>query len=104
MPKGQTRETCECPRRELSGEPDAGNPHVRFDEGGVGRMRWYAVAKAQKGKPGNRAIPKPKRKKDVTLSSTLQRSEGSLWSLFLQTHFLLKQSHKGFFSRCAPSE
>ena len=24
---------CECLRQELSGEPDAGNPHVRFDEG-----------------------------------------------------------------------
>src|SRR5882724_6144101 len=24
---------CACLRRELSGEPDAGNPHVRFDEG-----------------------------------------------------------------------
>jgi hypothetical protein len=27
----------ECLRRELSGEPDAGNPQVRFDEGRVGR-------------------------------------------------------------------
>jgi len=23
----------ECPRRELTGKPDAGKPHVRFDEG-----------------------------------------------------------------------
>jgi hypothetical protein len=29
--------TCACLRRELSGEPDAGNLHLRFDEGGVGR-------------------------------------------------------------------
>ena len=26
-----------CLRREFSGEPDAGNPHLRFDEGRVGR-------------------------------------------------------------------
>ena len=29
--------TCACLRRELSGEPDAGNLHLRFDEGRVGR-------------------------------------------------------------------
>ena len=28
--------TCACLRRELSGEADAGNPHLRFDEGGSG--------------------------------------------------------------------
>src|ERR1700730_5725531 len=28
---------CACLRREFSGEPDAGNPHLRFDEGRVGR-------------------------------------------------------------------
>src|SRR5437762_9739172 len=28
---------CACLRRELSGEPDAGNLHLRFDEGRVGR-------------------------------------------------------------------
>jgi hypothetical protein len=34
LPKGQAGAVaCACLRRELSGEPDAGNPHVRFDEG-----------------------------------------------------------------------
>src|SRR5260370_40781760 len=28
---------CTCLRREFSGEPDAGNLHLRFDEGRVGR-------------------------------------------------------------------
>src|SRR5688572_8519031 len=28
---------CACLRREFSGEPDAGNLHLRFDEGRVGR-------------------------------------------------------------------
>src|ERR1700675_2911908 len=28
---------CACLRREVSGEPDAGHPHLRFDEGRVGR-------------------------------------------------------------------
>src|SRR5690242_21603995 len=28
---------CACLRREFPGEPDAGNPHLRFDEGRVGR-------------------------------------------------------------------
>jgi len=28
---------CACLRRELSGEPDAGNLHLRFDEGRAGR-------------------------------------------------------------------
>ena len=28
---------CACLRREFSGEPDAGNPLVRFDEGRVSR-------------------------------------------------------------------
>jgi hypothetical protein len=31
------------------GEPDAENLHVRFDEGGVGRYDWSAVAKPRKG-------------------------------------------------------
>jgi len=30
MPK---KKACVCLRREFPGEPDAGNPHVRFDEG-----------------------------------------------------------------------
>ena len=29
---------CACLRRELSGEPDVGNLHLRFDEGRVGRI------------------------------------------------------------------
>ena len=29
--------SCACLKRECSGEPDAGNPHLRFDEGRVGR-------------------------------------------------------------------
>ncbi len=38
----------ECLRQELTGEPDAGNLHVRFEEGGVGRRVWSAVAKPRK--------------------------------------------------------
>ena len=30
---------CACLRRELSGEPDVGNLHLRFDEGRVGRAQ-----------------------------------------------------------------
>src|SRR6266536_4371058 len=41
--------TCECLRQELSGEPDAGNPHVRFDEGGVGCGAGHAANKPQQG-------------------------------------------------------
>src|SRR5947207_1046058 len=36
----ETRATaCACLRRELSGEPDAGNLHVRFDEGRMSHAR-----------------------------------------------------------------
>jgi len=28
------------PEATFSGEPDAGNPHLRFDEGRVGRGHW----------------------------------------------------------------
>ena len=35
---------CACPRREFSGKPDAGNPHVRFDEGeGVSPFLLYCL-------------------------------------------------------------
>ena len=34
---------CACLRREFSGEPDAGNPHLRFDEGRVRRSRKLLV-------------------------------------------------------------
>jgi len=44
-------ETCECLRRELSGEPDAGNPHVRFDEGGIGNAAWHATIEARPENP-----------------------------------------------------
>src|ERR1039457_7286847 len=33
---------CACLRREFSGEPDAGNLHLRFDEGIVSRTRREA--------------------------------------------------------------
>src|SRR5579864_4449705 len=36
--------TCACLRRELSGEPDAGNLHLRFDEGRVGRAIRVALS------------------------------------------------------------
>jgi hypothetical protein len=35
---------CACLRRELSGEPDAGNLHLRFDEGRVGRAIVVALS------------------------------------------------------------
>ena len=35
---------CACLRREFSGEPDAGNLHVRFDEGRVGRGVTVALS------------------------------------------------------------
>ena len=34
---------CACLRREFSGEPDAGNPHLRFDEGRVRRSHWLSL-------------------------------------------------------------
>src|SRR3990172_5012619 len=59
--KGQTgARTCESLRREFSGEPDAGNPHVRFEEGGAGRVAWHTVTEPRKGKPGHRSTPPPK--------------------------------------------
>ena len=36
--------TCACLRRELSGEPDVGNLHLRFDEGRVGRAVRVALS------------------------------------------------------------
>src|SRR5919108_467868 len=36
--------TCACLRREFSGEPDAGNPHLRYDEGRVGRGLTVALS------------------------------------------------------------
>jgi hypothetical protein len=38
--------TCACLRRELSGAPDAGNLHLRFDEGRVGRAVRVALSPA----------------------------------------------------------
>ena len=35
---------CACLRREFSGEPDAGNLHLRFDEGRVGRGLTVALS------------------------------------------------------------
>jgi hypothetical protein len=35
---------CACLRRELAGEPDAGNLHLRFDEGRVGRATCVALS------------------------------------------------------------
>jgi hypothetical protein len=35
---------CACLRRELSGEPDAGNLHLRFDEGRAGRAHRVAFS------------------------------------------------------------
>src|ERR1039458_9476306 len=35
---------CACLRREFSGEPDAGNLHLRFDEGRVGRATRVALS------------------------------------------------------------
>jgi hypothetical protein len=35
---------CACLRRERSGEPDAGNLHLRFDEGRVGRAIVVALS------------------------------------------------------------
>src|ERR1019366_5383195 len=34
---------CACLRREFSGEPDAGNPHLRFDEGRVRRSHGLSL-------------------------------------------------------------
>jgi hypothetical protein len=36
---------------EPPGEPDAGNPHVRFEEGGVSRDAGRAATEARTGKP-----------------------------------------------------
>lgn len=53
---------CACLRRELSGEPDVGNLHLRFDEGRVGRylaspsllLYHRELRKPQKGNPPHR--------------------------------------------------
>jgi len=43
-----------------TGPPDAGNPHVRWDEGGDGGCSWHTENLATKGKPGygcTRSLP-----------------------------------------------
>src|SRR6266446_5931966 len=35
---------CECLRQRCLGAPDAGNPHVRCDEGGGAAVAWHAVS------------------------------------------------------------
>src|SRR5258708_1982847 len=67
--------TCECLRQELSGEPDAGNPHVRFDEGGVGCGAGHAANKPQRG---NLVTEVCRSLNTVAYSSTLPYSAVSL--------------------------
>ena len=43
--------TIVCWRVKLVGKPDAGNPHVRFDERESGNGVWYAAIEAPRGKP-----------------------------------------------------
>jgi hypothetical protein len=49
-----------CLRSEFPGEPDAGNPHVRFDEGGVSRamdgMRLLSHARGNPDTEVNRSL------------------------------------------------
>ena len=40
-----------CPRRELSGEPDVVNLHLRFDEGRVGRTSDRPLSYSTPGGP-----------------------------------------------------
>src|ERR1019366_2471666 len=49
--------TCACLRRELSGEPDAGNLHLRFDEGRVGRGLAVALSPTL---PARQAVTEPR--------------------------------------------
>src|SRR5580704_6799466 len=49
--------TCACLRRELSGEPDAGNLHLRFDEGRVGRAIRVALSPTLPARYGCPVIP-----------------------------------------------
>src|SRR5580704_9725345 len=49
--------TCACLRRELSGEPDAGNLHLRFDEGRVGRAVRVALSPTLPAQYEHSALP-----------------------------------------------
>ena len=68
---------CASLRRELSGEPDAGKPQVRFDEGGIGHKAWHAAIKPRKGKPRHGRMLKPKQ------CSLFLYSTGERFSCFL---------------------
>ena len=40
---------CACRGQRYLGTPDAGNPHVRCDEGGGGAVAWHAVSESTNG-------------------------------------------------------
>jgi hypothetical protein len=42
---------CACLRRQLSGEPDAGNLHLRYDEGRAGRANRVAFSPTLPARP-----------------------------------------------------
>jgi hypothetical protein len=81
---------CACLRRELSGEPDAGNLHLRFDEGRVGRAIVVALsptlpltllhlgAEIRKVLPGSQPtrIPGRSRPRTITSKRTGQKRVG----------------------------
>ena len=54
-PGGQQPRGCApsgaCLRPRYLGTPDAGNPHVRCDEGGAGSRAWHAAIETRTGKP-----------------------------------------------------
>jgi hypothetical protein len=65
---------CESLRRELSGEPDVGNLHLRFDEGRAGRATCVAFSPTLPPSPGKRT-----RREDHVPSHRPQMSSGRLF-------------------------
>jgi len=65
---------CACLRRELSGEPDVVNLHLRFDEGRAGRATGVAFSPTLPPSPGKRT-----RREDHALSHRPQMSSGRLF-------------------------
>jgi hypothetical protein len=70
---------CACLRRELSGEPDAGNLHLRFDEGRVGRATGVAFSPTLPNSlsgpfgMGNMRYPQPTKQEGLNATRTLAR-------------------------------
>jgi hypothetical protein len=65
---------CACLRREFSGEPDAGNLHLRFDEGRAGRGSTVALSPTLPARYREAPIPSRDHKGAVGPETSLSHS------------------------------